>query len=334
MKLLSIIIPVYNTNIATLQSCFASIRVSVESYEVIIVDDGSRKEVELFCINYASKYPDIFSYYKKINGGVSSARNMGIEKASGKYIMFVDSDDVLYGKEIMSEDFNSNADLIFYNKTLIKGKNTKIRKEIEKPSGQIDCQTIIEEMIKKNRFHGPMSRLYKKEFLDIHYIRFNERMIQAEDAVFNINVLKHNPDVYYWDRSVYGYNLSNTSIRGRWKKNSKLMFENFRTLYQTKLQLIDGVEEKKKRELTGYLITNTESILFQSCMDMMQIGCLDELMKALCYEFSLILSYHNIFCTSKAEIASILINNRMWGIIKVIAVLRDFYLTKLKITWN
>ena len=93
--LLSIIIPIYNTPCEKLQRCFASVQgIQTNTYECILVDDGSCKEIGQYAKKYAST-SETFKYFRKENGGVSSARNVGIEVAAGEYIYFVDSDDAI-----------------------------------------------------------------------------------------------------------------------------------------------------------------------------------------------------------------------------------------------
>ena len=88
----SIIVPVYKAE-AYLPGCLGSIQAQTfANWECILVDDGSPDSSGLICDEFSRK-DSRFKTYHKSNGGVSSARNMGLEKASGKYVMFVDSDD-------------------------------------------------------------------------------------------------------------------------------------------------------------------------------------------------------------------------------------------------
>ena len=94
--LLSIIVPVYNVE-AFLEKCINSILeqdLAADEYEIILVDDGSTDSSGHLCDEIASVSPNIIVIHKE-NGGLSSARNAGIDKATGKYIQFVDSDDYL-----------------------------------------------------------------------------------------------------------------------------------------------------------------------------------------------------------------------------------------------
>ena len=90
---LSIVIPVYNVE-EYLHRCIDSIlrdSMNVE-YEIILVDDGSTDRSGEICDEYAAKYNFITAFHKE-NGGLSDARNVGIMKANGKYVIFIDSDD-------------------------------------------------------------------------------------------------------------------------------------------------------------------------------------------------------------------------------------------------
>lgn len=89
----SIIVPVYNVE-KYLDKCLDSlVRQTLDSYEVIVVNDGSPDDSQKIIDRYAEKYPEIVRAYNKKNGGLGDARNFGIAKAQGEYVGFVDSDD-------------------------------------------------------------------------------------------------------------------------------------------------------------------------------------------------------------------------------------------------
>ena len=122
MSKVSFIIPVYNAE-KCLSKCLESIvSLSFIDWEVIIVDDGSKDSSAAICETYAEKDSRI-KLFHKINGGVSSARNFGLEKASGEYVTFVDSDD------FVNEDYLSffngkevNEDVVFSSYRLVNGE--------------------------------------------------------------------------------------------------------------------------------------------------------------------------------------------------------------------
>ena len=93
-KLYSIIVPVYNCE-QYLEKCLNSLlKQSYKNIEIILINDGSNDNSEKICLNY-KKLDSRIKYYKKDNGGVSSARNLGINVCNGDYITFLDSDDYL-----------------------------------------------------------------------------------------------------------------------------------------------------------------------------------------------------------------------------------------------
>ena len=94
----SIIIPVYNAE-GTLRRCLDSlVGQQFSNYELLLINDGSTDGSDAICREYASTYSCV-RYFAKENGGVSSARNLGLEQAEGEYILFADSDDYV------SEDY-------------------------------------------------------------------------------------------------------------------------------------------------------------------------------------------------------------------------------------
>ena len=91
---ISVIIPVYNTNIQDLMSCLESIRTQTfANYEIIIVDDGSKIDIAE-CLDDVAVKDKKISVYHKCNEGVSEARNYGVKKANGNYVLFADADDL------------------------------------------------------------------------------------------------------------------------------------------------------------------------------------------------------------------------------------------------
>ncbi|WP_455684658.1 glycosyltransferase family 2 protein, partial [Thomasclavelia sp.] len=91
-ELVSIVVPMYNVE-KKLERCLDSLECQTyENIEVILINDGSPDNLEKICLRYIRK-DNRFNYYRKKNGGLSSARNFGISKAKGKYIYFIDSDD-------------------------------------------------------------------------------------------------------------------------------------------------------------------------------------------------------------------------------------------------
>ena len=107
----SIIIPVYNTE-KYLEKCLDSIiNQSYQNMEIIVVNDGSTDNSKDILFTYQNKYPKLINVYEKINGGLSDARNYGVSKASGDYLLFVDSDDYIESDLLLNISKNIKDDV-------------------------------------------------------------------------------------------------------------------------------------------------------------------------------------------------------------------------------
>ena len=93
MVKVSVIVPVYNVEKYLTQCLDSLVNQTLKDIEIIIVNDESPDNSQAIIDKYAKRYPKIIKAYKKKNGGLSDARNYGIERATGDYIGFVDSDD-------------------------------------------------------------------------------------------------------------------------------------------------------------------------------------------------------------------------------------------------
>ena len=128
MTKVSIIVPVYNTY-NYLNKCLESlVNQTLSDIEIIVVNDGSPDDSEGIIKEYANKYSSI-KYYKKKNGGLSSARNFGIKRATGEYIGFVDSDDyvdVTMYEKLYNQAISTNSDIVCCQLTYLYPNNKTI----------------------------------------------------------------------------------------------------------------------------------------------------------------------------------------------------------------
>ena len=178
--LFSIIMPVYNVE-HYLSESINSILMQSGDWELIIVDDGSCDNSSSIC-DYYKKIDNRINVFHKNNDGVSSARNYGIEKATGKYIVFVDSDDVIDINflSIIQGYLNDDIDLIHYGWYYIDGKQT-FRHDVCKVS---TCLTL-KEVCRKNIFHGFVwSYVFKSDIIKDNKLHFLTNLDYAEDWEF------------------------------------------------------------------------------------------------------------------------------------------------------
>lgn len=205
MPKVSVIVPVYNTE-KYLPRCIDSILAQTfTDFELILINDGSSDNSGAICDEYAAKDKRITVIHKE-NGGVSSARNKGIEIAQGEWIAFVDSDDyiannMLTSFKIKSED---NTDIKIGRITSL-GYNANV-------SGPISDRTIsIDELrlyTKQLNIQSPCSKLYKSSIIQNFKITFDKNIRVSEDLLFNIEVLLNCSHISFYNNANYYYDKS------------------------------------------------------------------------------------------------------------------------------
>ena len=209
---LSIIIPAYNAE-RFIEKCINSIFVNnYNDIEVLVVNDGSKDKTESICKKLKLKYYNIVLINKE-NGGVSSARNVGIESATGDYIMFVDSDDLLLSNwhDIIFNNIDLTSDINYYSKEL--DKNLEL-------VDMIKC--IAGNNSNKFSYAGPFSKVYKSSFIKNNGILFRKDIINGEDMLFNIEALLSAQNYNLVSQSFYKYRIY---VGSSSKKFSKMIFE-------------------------------------------------------------------------------------------------------------
>lgn len=197
-KLISIIVPAYNTE-KYIKKCIKS--VSAQTYkniQIIIVDDGSTDKTYEICKSMCNEDNRI-EVHQKTNGGVSSARNLGIDKAVGQYVAFVDSDDILeahYIERLVRAMKGDDIKLSVCGYTvLFSGKDNKKRYMGYHPQKcgdyiKPDFIKRISELIDNRIMLAPVAKLYRYEIIQDKRIRFDESRSIGEDLIFNLDYLK------------------------------------------------------------------------------------------------------------------------------------------------
>lgn len=184
--MISIIIPVYNTE-NYLHKCLLSVlNQSFTDFEAICVDDGSSDNSLAVLYEY-QRMDDRIIIVSQENGGVSKARNTGIKLAHGEYITFIDSDDWIHPQylEALIEGIKtnqSNMSIISYRE--INNYAKEIEEDIINPSEHLKTYSIDQVMNKYKLKSRCWGKLYKKKIIDEERIRFPEGIKIGEDSVF------------------------------------------------------------------------------------------------------------------------------------------------------
>ncbi|QCR84849.1 glycosyltransferase [Moraxella osloensis] len=207
----SIIVPVYNVE-NYLDACLKSILAqSFTDYEVIVVNDGSTDSSKNICEYYTHKYSHI-KLIDKINGGLSDARNYGINNANGEYLIFLDSDD-FWNYDLALEEINriinrnKEIDLIIFGHTQFDDGEVNIKEtvfptlQIKSGEFEADLDYLIEKKIYKA---AAWDKVVKKSILVNNQIYFPINKIH-EDAVFLSSLVLRLDNIYFSDKKIYNY---------------------------------------------------------------------------------------------------------------------------------
>ena len=220
---IDIIIPVFNTPIDDLERCLNSILIQTyNNYLVYIIDDGSNIETKTFLDNYANGKNNFIVKHIE-NGGVSNARNYGIEISNSKYLAFVDADDTLE-KDFLKEAYEiieeNNLDLIIggYNEIV----NNEIRKvRLSMPGIHIyegeNINNFFEKLLssKTNEYNKeigdcPTGRIYTRLFKrdSLGNLKFDTNIHMSEDTLFMIDYTINANKIGIVDKVWYNYYIN------------------------------------------------------------------------------------------------------------------------------
>ena len=199
--LVSIIIPVYNVEMY-LKRCLDSVLVQTyEKYEVIIVNDGSTDGSLEICKRYSENYEKI-NFYNQTNQGVSEARNLGLSKAKGELVCFIDADDFvsdIYIETLYMNMVNENADISMCNST----RESVFDENGDSKTMKWDNENAIMQFLQNEKFDATVGgKLFKKSVL--RNLRF-EKIKIGEDQIFLFQALENSQSVVYSDVRLYCY---------------------------------------------------------------------------------------------------------------------------------
>lgn len=238
MPELSIIVPVYNTPTDALQRCFDSVKsLQALSYEVILVDDGSEESAASFCREYAEKTPG-FVCLRKENGGVSSARNHGLDHARGQYILFLDADDTLLTAPITRELLQPEPDLVLFDIQLTEHGKSWTWYAFSQPAGDITKQTLLQQLIVDKSLNGPVAKLYRRQIVEENQLRFDTTFVTGEDWDFVSNFAMLTQSAWYEKQPVYRYYRDEDTGKKRTIRFPDTVLDNTIAMFEKKLELV------------------------------------------------------------------------------------------------
>lgn len=266
----SIIIPIYNME-QHLERCLNSIvNQTYSDLEIILINDGSTDMSASICDTIAKKDQRIIVIHQP-NSGVSSARNRGLEQASGDYISFIDPDDWVEATmyETLAFHFNNKEiDILRFN-AYRKGEILNPLPFEGEYSGEKLEEEIMLPLIGAKEFGGMFIlgvlwlHVYKRRLIDQYAIRFNKQLRRCEDRLFTLtsalhakNILFINDVLYHYE--VYDESLSNKYDLLRWQQELTYLEELQKEYTACKEQYF--IDEANERIRSEYLLRAVTSI--------------------------------------------------------------------------
>lgn len=256
--LLSVVIPVYNSEKSIVRSLESLLRIKEVDIEFIVVDDGSTDASKSICEEYAIK-DKRFRIISQPNGGVSKARNAGIRFSKGKYISFLDADDEL------TEEFEEILSVVKAEKYEIYGFNSLVITENGSWGllrnflpGENDRKSIYNNFLSGNT-NSVCNNIYNTDIIHQNNILFREDMKMGEDCVFNATFLQFCKSLYYIKKTGYNYYHDNKGSASYANKVSYL--KDYIIMYEYMYDIYNSMEGLKFEFTGDYYIENVFRIL-------------------------------------------------------------------------
>lgn len=266
--IISVIIPVYNVE-KYLPRCIDSILTQTFiDFELILVNDGSKDKSGIICDEYANRDSRIRVFHKK-NGGVSSARNLGIEKSRGTYISFVDSDDEVVSSYLKNlYDNIMKSDIVFFSSVwyyedgcesiITSGEYYSCkRKEIESALFH-----LMKNETKHNLLGFTWNKIFKSDIIKKHNIKFVENLSISEDEIFTLDYCQYINSLCIIKKPLYYYYRKKDGLTYKIRKDTEwhLLCENF-------VHILCGYENfdlKKNiyQRVRAYLLKTVDNVTF------------------------------------------------------------------------
>lgn len=211
-KLVSIIIPIYNSADFLDRTLKSVLGQTYKEIEVLLIDDGSTDESRTICERYKDLDSRIKVFYKE-NGGVSTARNVGLHYMKGEYCQFIDSDDMIpsnYTEILVERLEQTNCDVAFCG---VKKMGKNIKYLLELGNEIFSREEYLYELYKGEKFATKSAciGLYKTDIIKNYKVIFPEEIRCGEDSIFIMKYIKYCRDIATVHDTVYYYMYDNNN---------------------------------------------------------------------------------------------------------------------------
>lgn len=322
MPQVSIIVPVYNAE-KYIHECLNSIiSQTFKDWECILVDDGASDGSGAICDDYV-RNDSRFHIYHQENGGASSARNYGIEKANGNWVCFIDSDDSVLPDyvEHLLNNAAEGVDIVYSNYSDF---------DYIKNDCCLKGKEIVSYMVANNIFamSGPYAKLFRSNLLKENGILFPTGIHMGEDAIFNVRALNFANTVVFITSNDYIYNRNEGSLSTRyypfeseyhafeiWKSEELSLFKKY---YHPRIALRLTWETRVAAQMTRVLQSTYRHT--PSCNIIQQIRYLNIIKESDLYEYNLYYKPNKF----RRKVNKWLVCNHLFGLFCIIGIIDKY----------
>lgn len=267
MKLISVIIPLYNSE-KFISKCVRSIIDNYEynDLEIIIVNDGSTDSSADIVRELMTKDKRIH-LINQDNKGPSAARNRGLDESRGKYILFVDSDDFLADEALTHFRtllIKGNYDTVMFNFKRFNENNISYNNKSLFKNGYIynheNKDDIYKILVTTSRLNHPVAKYYSAKIIKERKIRFDENIFVGEDRVFNMEYFYFSNSGIYYDLYFYNYRYNPDSLT---KTFNMSKFVDLKQTHSVSMDYIKKYNLNLNQDIVNKANNLTINILFQ-----------------------------------------------------------------------
>lgn len=266
---ISVIVPVYNAEKYLIRCVDSILCQSFRDFELILVNDGSLDYSGQICEEYSKQDTRVRMLYKQ-NGGVSSARNLGLDNARGKWVVFVDSDDwceMNYLQDFITLPDLSSTDIVIQGRM----NNDSIVPLKEGVFNDISKGLLYNDMLS---FGAPYCKLYSRELINKNNIRFPLDYSYGEDTTFFLKVLFYAKRMVVIEKYNYHY-MDNIGASLSKKDHDYKPLEHFLI---DSMNLVFAIDRKYKSDmlLVNAYIPHYKNIILRSIVNIYRLGYSNE----------------------------------------------------------
>ncbi len=321
----SVIMPVFNVEKYIRKSVDSVLKQTYQNIEVLLVDDGSTDNCPKICDDYAELDSRVRVIHKK-NGGLSDARNFGIDAASGDYVVFLDSDDYWSSDTALEKaarklEMEKSDVMLFFFKYLFEDENNRITEynsEFEKIEINMESKkTQLTDLIKNNIYiSSAWAKIIKRQLFkdnDLYFVKG----VYSEDIEWSARLMMYASSFSVLNESFYIYIQRGTSIAHSLRRKNIVDAKNN---VMKALAMADSIDEELKEAFMNYISYQYITVLNVSCV------CKDDIRDEIrdMKNYTYLLDYH-----WNPKVKKIYTFNKIFGFNMMMKLL-SFYIRKVR----